>query len=53
MGDPPHHYRITVYALRVARLTLPADTPPDAVRARLRAEALASARIVGRYGRAR
>ncbi len=53
VGDPPHHYRITVYALRVARLTLPADTPPDAVRTRLRAEALASARIVGRYGRAR
>ena len=53
VGDPPHHYRITVYALAVARLNLPADTPPDSVRMRLRAEALASARIVGRYGRAR
>ena len=52
-GDPPHHYRITVYALPVARLSLPAGTPPDAVRARLRAESLASAQIVGRFGRAR
>ncbi len=53
VGDPPHHYRITVYALRVARLNLPAGTPPDAVRTRLRADALASARSVGRFGRAR
>jgi len=53
VGDPPHHYRITVYALKVAHLPVAADAPPDAVRTRLRAEALARARIVGRYGRAR
>ena len=53
VGDPPHHYRITVYALKAARLPVAADTPPDTAREKLRVDALASAVIVGRYGRAK
>jgi Raf kinase inhibitor-like YbhB/YbcL family protein len=53
VGDPPHHYQITVYAVKVARLPLAAGAPPAEVAAQLRANAMASAQIVGLYGRAR
>jgi Raf kinase inhibitor-like YbhB/YbcL family protein len=49
-GAPPHHYEITVYALRVATLPLDKNAPAPVVSEQLRANALASAEIVGRYG---
>ena len=55
VGDPPHHYEITIYALKVAHLPLNAAVPGDMVAAMLRANALANAlataRITGLYGR--
>lgn len=50
-GDHAHHYEITVYALKVAKLPLGAGTPGAAVSFNLRANTLATAKIVGRYGR--
>lgn len=48
---PPHHYRLTLYALRSARLGLGASASAADVAARVRAEALAEAQIVALYGR--
>jgi Raf kinase inhibitor-like YbhB/YbcL family protein len=47
----PHHYHITVYALKVAKLPLNADTSGAAVGFNVRANALATGQIVGIYGR--
>lgn len=47
----PHRYEITVYALKTARLPLGPDSPGARVAAALRANALATARITGLYGR--
>jgi Raf kinase inhibitor-like YbhB/YbcL family protein len=49
VGSPPHHYEITVYALRVAKLPLDKNAPAPVVSEQLRANALASAQIVGLY----
>lgn len=48
---PPHHYRLMLYALRVARLGLDASARPAEVAARVRADSLGEAEIVGLYGR--
>ncbi|MGH8278903.1 MAG: YbhB/YbcL family Raf kinase inhibitor-like protein [Gammaproteobacteria bacterium] len=50
-GDAPHHYRITVYALRVSKLPLGANTSDAALAPYLRADVLAKAELTGRYGR--
>ena len=50
-NDDPHHYVVTVYALKVARLDLSPDAGAAAVEARLQAALLAKARIVYTYGR--
>lgn len=47
----PHRYRLTLYALRVAKLGLGADASPAQVDARARADALAQAQVVGLYAR--
>jgi Raf kinase inhibitor-like YbhB/YbcL family protein len=48
---PPHHYRLMLYALRLAKLGLDAGASPAQVAASARANALAEAEIVGLYGR--
>ena len=48
---PPHHYRLLLYALRVAKLGLDASASAAQVAARVRADALATAEIVALYGR--
>ena len=51
IGDAPHHYVLTLYALRDATLALPPDADAARVAALLQADALASARWVGPYAR--
>ncbi|OIQ87325.1 putative kinase inhibitor [mine drainage metagenome] len=51
IGDPAHHYVLTIYALRDAKLLPPPDADAARVAALLQADALASARWVGRYAR--
>jgi Raf kinase inhibitor-like YbhB/YbcL family protein len=50
-GEHAHHYEITVYALRVPTLPLNANAAGAEVIASLKTNALATANIVGRYGR--
>ena len=50
-GEHAHHYEITVYALKVARLPLDSTAAGAAVAAALRPNTLATADIVGRYER--
>lgn len=50
-AGPPHHYRLILYALRVAKLGLDANASAAQVAAKVRADALAAAEIVGLYGR--
>jgi Raf kinase inhibitor-like YbhB/YbcL family protein len=47
----PHHYRLVLYALRIAKLGLGASASAADVAAKARADALAEAEIVGLYGR--
>jgi Raf kinase inhibitor-like YbhB/YbcL family protein len=47
----PHHYRLMLYALSVAKLGLGAGASAAQVAARVQANALAQAQIVGLYGR--
>lgn len=49
-GDKPHHYVITVYALR-RPLGLAAGSSPDQVIAAVRRAAFASGSVTGLYGR--
>jgi len=51
VGDHAHHYEITVYAIKVARLPLDNTASGTAVSSMLRSNALATAKIVGRYER--
>lgn len=51
VGDPPHHYEITVYAVKVAKLPLDAHSSGGMVGFVLHFNTLATARLVGRYGR--
>jgi Raf kinase inhibitor-like YbhB/YbcL family protein len=48
---PPHHYRLMLYALSVAKLGLGARASAAQVAAKVQASALAQAEIVGLYGR--
>lgn len=48
---PPHRYRLLLYALRVAKLGLDASASAAQVAAKVRADTLAAAEIVGLYGR--
>jgi Raf kinase inhibitor-like YbhB/YbcL family protein len=52
-GDHAHHYEITVYALSVAQLPMDSSAPGALVGFNLHANMLASAKIVGRYGRSK
>ncbi len=51
VGDQPHHYIITVYAVKVAHLPLDANSSGARVGFNLHFNALATARVTGRYGR--
>ena len=53
VGDHAHHYEITVYAVKVARLPLDNTAPGAAVGSQLRSNTLATAKIVGRYERSK
>jgi Raf kinase inhibitor-like YbhB/YbcL family protein len=53
VGDHAHHYEITVYALKVPSLPLDENAPGAQVGANLGANTLATAKIVGRYGRSK
>ena len=50
-GDPPHQYTITVYALKVDHLTVPATSTPANVEAFMVYEALGKATIVHPFSR--
>jgi hypothetical protein len=52
-GDHAHHYEITVYALKIARLPLDSTASGAALGAALRPNTLSTAKIVGRYERPR
>ena len=52
VGEHAHHYEITVYAVKVAQLPLDSGASGGAVSSVLRSDTLATAKIVGRYGRA-
>ncbi|BDY12265.1 YbhB/YbcL family Raf kinase inhibitor-like protein [Hydrogenimonas cancrithermarum] len=51
VGDRPHRYVFTVYALDVESIRLPFDTPPAMVESTLEKHALAKASFVAYYGR--
>ena len=53
VGDHAHHYEITVYALKVARLPLDSTASATTVNSALRSNALTTANIVGRYERSK
>jgi Raf kinase inhibitor-like YbhB/YbcL family protein len=50
-GDPPHHYTITVYALSVEHLNVPATSTPANVDYEISTKTLAKATIVRLYSR--
>ena len=50
-GEPPHRYLITVYALRVDKLPLPAQSSGAMVTITARDLTLAKATLSARYGR--
>jgi Raf kinase inhibitor-like YbhB/YbcL family protein len=49
VGDHAHHYEITVYAVKVARLPLDNTASGAAVSSQLQSNTLTTAKIVGRY----
>ena len=51
MGDAPHHYIFTLYALPVATLGVPAGTPGGLLGFNARAQATAKATFTATYGR--
>ncbi|MGH8201840.1 MAG: YbhB/YbcL family Raf kinase inhibitor-like protein [Steroidobacteraceae bacterium] len=48
---PPHHYRLMIYALRIAKLGLDSSASAAQVAGRVQANALAQAQVVGLYSR--
>jgi Raf kinase inhibitor-like YbhB/YbcL family protein len=50
-GDKPHHYHITVFALKVDKLDLPGNATPAYVGFNLNANKLGTARVTGLYAR--
>jgi Raf kinase inhibitor-like YbhB/YbcL family protein len=51
MGDPPHRYVVTIYAVRVPHLSLDAQSSGAMVGSVLHANTLAFAQTMGRFGR--
>jgi Raf kinase inhibitor-like YbhB/YbcL family protein len=51
VGDKPHHYRFTLYALGVEKLDLPADASASLAGFMVNANAIGRATLTGRYGR--
>ena len=47
----PHHYNFRLYALKVAKLEVPAGASPALIGFNVRAQALAEAQLTGMYGR--
>jgi Raf kinase inhibitor-like YbhB/YbcL family protein len=52
-GDKPHRYIVTVFALKVDKLEVPADASPAMVGFMTRANALGTATMTVKYGRAK
>jgi Raf kinase inhibitor-like YbhB/YbcL family protein len=50
-GDKPHHYIFTLYALKVEKLDVPADSSAALIGFYVRANQLGSAKISALYGR--
>jgi len=50
-GDKPHHYHITVFALKVDKIDVPGNATAAMVGYNLNANKLATARVTGLYGR--
>ena len=51
VGDKPHHYHFTVYALKVDKLDVPGNATAAMVGFYIHANKLASARVTGLYAR--
>ena len=51
VGDKPHHYHITVFALKVDKLDVPGNATSAMVGYNLNANKLASSRVTALYGR--
>jgi Raf kinase inhibitor-like YbhB/YbcL family protein len=51
VGDKPHHYHITVFALKTDKLDIPGNATPAYIGFNLNANKLATARVTGLYGR--
>lgn len=51
VGDKPHHYNFTVYALKTEKLSIPADASTSVVGFMINSHALAKASFTARYGR--
>lgn len=51
VGDKPHHYHITVFALKTDKINVPGDATPAFAGYNLNANKIATARITGLYGR--
>lgn len=51
VGDKPHHYDFTVYALKTDKLDVPAGATASLVGFLINSQTIAKARVVGRYGR--
>jgi Raf kinase inhibitor-like YbhB/YbcL family protein len=51
VGDKPHHYHITVFALKVDKIDVPGNATAAMVGFNLYANKLATARVTGLYGR--
>lgn len=51
VGDKPHHYHITVFALKVDKIDVPGSATAAMVGYNLNANKLATARVTGLYGR--
>ena len=50
-GDKPHHYHITVFALKTDKIDVPANATAAYIGFNLNANKLATARVTGLYGR--
>lgn len=50
-GSKPHHYIVTVHALKVEKLDVPADASPALIGYMLNANRLGTAKITGLYSR--
>jgi Raf kinase inhibitor-like YbhB/YbcL family protein len=51
VGDKPHHYIFTLYALKVDKLDVPADASPALIGFYVHANKLAAAKLSARFGR--